>query len=151
MDLNTANTVIAYGTAAASIGAVVSAIFSAIAACQAKSIATKEIEAMLTAAKANALASRIDFYGVQIGNIEKQFENWKTKGETPDENAGPDLKEFRLERDHLAFWLDRQTDKLGVGLRFECPGSPSNKYVGRWRQGLRAIPSASLNVTPDQK
>jgi hypothetical protein len=79
-----------------------------------RKIAQEQTTALLTAAKANALASRIEFYNEQI---------------RPLLGGNPDLPTLREERDHLAYWLDRQTDALGVGLNHECPGSPYNAVI----------------------
>ena len=96
---------------------------------ESRKISEQQAEAMLTAAKANALASRISFYAEQIRFIEKQFEDYQYRGRAIELNAGDKLKQLKAEQQHLAYWLDRQTDVLGVGLGNECPGSPYNDRI----------------------
>jgi hypothetical protein len=43
------------------------------------------------------------------------------------------LGDLAKQQKHLVYWLDKQTDALQVGLRFECPGSEFNSEVQRWR------------------
>lgn len=84
------------------------------AAAEARKIAQEQTKALLTAAKANALASRIRFYNEQL---------------RPLLAGNPHIPILTEERDHLAYWLDRQTVALGVGLNHECPGSPYNAVI----------------------
>jgi hypothetical protein len=88
--------------------------------------ADKPGDAHLTAAKAQALASRITFHGVQM------------------EAFGPeDHAELKAQREHLAYHLDRVLGELGVGLEDPAEGSPHNRPNGRtkWTEGSRQ-PSA---------
>ena len=89
--------------------------------------AKEQTNALLTAAKANALASRINFYDRQIGEIESVIR--ERKMQVVDHSAVRKLeetvKQLRAQQRHLAFWLDRQADALGVGL-----GNQRNDPVG---------------------
>jgi hypothetical protein len=87
-----------------------------------RKIAGEQTKALLTAAKANALASRIAFYNEQI---------------RPLLPGNPDIPKLTEQRNHLAYWLDCQTDALGVGLNHECPLSPYNETIkGRNKPGV---------------
>jgi CHASE1-domain containing sensor protein len=115
------------------------AIFTAVtavaawrAASVAKSSAKDQTDALMTAAKANALASRISFYTEQIAPLREQIQDGKVRG-SPIANQVAQVIELEKQQKHLAYWLDRQTDALKVGLRFECPGSELNNEVPRWR------------------
>jgi hypothetical protein len=83
----------------------------------------------MLAAKVNVLASRFSFYHEKIRPIEKQFEDWQNHGHAPETNAKAKLDELNLEQMHLVCRLDRQTEALGVGLKFECPDSPYNERL----------------------
>jgi hypothetical protein len=132
------NLAIAAFTAIALGAALVSAISSSRsskeaskAAEEGRKIAGEQTKAMMTAAKANALASRINFYSEQIAAA------------TPSDELRQfgiglgSVMELKKRREHLAYWLDRQADALEIGLRFDCPGSPHNNEVPRWK-GERA-------------
>lgn len=80
-------------------------------------------------AKANALASRIESYNHQIRPLERQLEDWQNLGRAPEPDAREKLAALRLQQTHLVYWLDRQTNALGVGLGFKCPGSPYNDRI----------------------
>jgi hypothetical protein len=131
------NLAIAAFTAIALGAALVSAISSSRsskeaskAAEEGRKIAGEQTKAMMTA-KANALASRINFYSEQIAAA------------TPSDELRQfgiglgSVMELKKRREHLAYWLDRQADALEIGLRFDCPGSPHNNEVPRWK-GERA-------------
>lgn len=101
-----------------------------------RTIAGEQTKALMSAAKANALASRIAFYNEQIAELTEWLNIVRNsvtsaRGQIPAKEA--ELKELKMQRDHCAWWLDRQSDALGVGLRHECPSSPYNGEVPRWR------------------
>ncbi len=98
-----------------------------------RNIAQRQTDALMAAAKANALASRISFYSEQIRFIEKQFEARQNRGSEVEPGAGEKLKELKAEQAHLAHWLDRQMDSLKVGLHFKC-GSPFDSRVEEWKK-----------------
>src|SRR6266576_6613469 len=93
---------------------------------ESRKIAHEQTQALMLAAKANALASRISFYSEQIRTLEKQLQDYQQRGWAPEPDAREKLAKLKLEQTHLGFWLDRQTDALGVGLGFRCPGSSYN-------------------------
>jgi hypothetical protein len=134
------NLIIAAFTAWAARSASVSASASVIATEQStkeaeasRKIAQQQTDALMTAAKANALASRISFYSEQIRFIEKQFEARQNRGSEVEPGAGGKLKELKDEQAHLAHWLDRQMDSLEVGLHFKC-GLPFDSRVEEWKK-----------------
>ena len=47
------------------------------------------------------------------------------------EEGEAQLKQLSLEQDHLARWLDQQTNALGVGLGNECPGSDEYNEINQ--------------------
>ena len=97
-----------------------------------RKIAEEQTKALMTAAKANALASRINFYNEQIRPLQRiqehMFDN-PGRSQRLSEEAEAGLNQLIEERDHLAYWLDRQTDALGVGLNHECSLSPYNETI----------------------
>jgi hypothetical protein len=96
----------------------------------------------MTAAKANSLASRISFYSEQIRFFEKQFEDHQDRGWVPQPGAAENLKELKAQQAHLAYWLDRQMDALGVGLHFKC-GSPFDSRVDEWNKKADQLKEAN--------
>jgi hypothetical protein len=60
---------------------------------------------------------------------QKQLEDRQDRGRAPEPDKREKLAKLKLEQTHLGFWLDRQTDALGVGLGFKCPGSPYNDKI----------------------
>jgi hypothetical protein len=78
-------------------------------------IAKEQTTALMTAAKANALASRISFYDQQIADLESMI---AARQINPARlaDAQKTVEQLKVEQRHLAYWLDRQTDALGVGL-----------------------------------
>ncbi len=84
---------------------------------------------MTTAAKANALASRIEFYNKQISEAKEALNKFRTTADEGFPEALQNKKELDREQDHLVRWLDQQTAALGVGLGFECPGSKYNDKI----------------------
>jgi septal ring factor EnvC (AmiA/AmiB activator) len=92
-------------------------------------ISNQQTTALTVAAKANALASRINFYDRQIAEIESAIREGQM---SPNRlaNLEKTLEQLKAEQRHLAFWLDRQLDSLGVGLGNLDNGSgykPPNK------------------------
>jgi hypothetical protein len=133
------NVAIAIFTAVAAIAALISAVGSLLASFQAKKtaeeskkIAEEQTKALMTAAKANALASRIDFYTQQLTPLRDKIQNGRVMG-TVIVKLQEEEKEYTMQQNHLAWWLDRQMDELKVGLRHECPESPYNTEIPRWR------------------
>jgi hypothetical protein len=96
---------------------------------ESRKIAQQQTEALMLPAKANALASRIESYNHQIRPLERQLEDWQNLGRAPEPDAREKLAALRLQQTHLVYWLDRQTNALGVGLGFKCPGSPYNDRI----------------------
>jgi hypothetical protein len=94
-------------------------------------IANEQTNALMAAAKANALASRINFYEQQLAPLRNKIQDSKVLGEIV-VRLQDQAKELEMQQKHLVYWLDRQTEVLKVGLRFECPGSPHNSEVTRW-------------------
>jgi hypothetical protein len=139
------NSAIAIFTAAAAVAALISARASREAVDQAnqsaeenRKIAEKQTEALVTAAKANALASRINFYTEQIKplkRIEERSNEPNAAGHFRrlSEHGEKLLDQLSLEREHLAHWLEQQTNELGVGLDNECPGSDEYNAIIRAR------------------
>jgi hypothetical protein len=137
------NLAIAVFTAIAAGAALVSGISSSRSSKEARKaaeasrkIAEEQTKALMTAAKANALASRINFYNEQIAEVRGAI-NKAQSAPVPirpfindSERA---LDELIIQRNHYAWFLDRQSNELEVGLRHTCPGSPYNKEVPRWR------------------
>jgi len=112
------NVAIAIFTAVAAIAALISAVGSLLASFQAKKsaeestkIAKEQTKALLTAAKANALATQIDVYTLQMKRLD------------PLGRATSELDELERKQKHLAAWLEKQTDALGVGLKNPLPDS----------------------------
>jgi|HubBroStandDraft_2_1064218.scaffolds.fasta_scaffold649033_1 hypothetical protein len=101
-----------------------------------RKIAKEQTKALMTAAKANALASRINFYNEQIAEARGAI-NKAQGAPVPNRpfisHSESALDELIIQRDHYAWFLDRQSNELEVGLRHTCPGSPYNKEVPRWR------------------
>ena len=134
---------IAICTAAAAVAAWVSASASLKATNQAnkeaeesrkaaeesRKIAQQQTEALTTAAKANALASRIEFYNKQILEAKGYLSQFGNAAEKGYPEAFKNKEELELQQDHLVRWLDQQTAALGVGLGFKCPGD--SKYNER--------------------
>jgi hypothetical protein len=124
------NLAIAVFTAVAAAAACFSAVASSRSAKESGNFARQQAEALMLAAKANALASRIDFYNKQIleakEKLRVQFSNSTQPGYA---EAQREEKELGLQQVHLVYWLDRQTDALGVGLGVKCPGSPYNERI----------------------
>jgi hypothetical protein len=81
------------------------------AAAESRTIAKEQTAALLTAAKANALASRINFYTEQMHRLNAYG------------HATGQLDALEQKQKHLAGWLDQQTDALGVGLKNPLPSS----------------------------
>jgi hypothetical protein len=123
------NSVIAIFTAIAAIAAWFTAVKAAQAAKESSAIAEKQTEALMTAAKANALATRIDFYDRQMAPLIEQIQKFGARGG----DISAQLGDLAKQQKPLVYWLDKQTDALQVGLRFECPGSEYNSEVQRWR------------------
>jgi hypothetical protein len=76
-------------------------------------------KALLNAAKANALATRIEYYNpkVEFGRTH----GWSTESEI-----------CRDQQEHLIYQLDEILDEMGVGTGQPCDGSPHNgKIEGR--------------------
>ena len=78
-------------------------------------IAKEQTTALMSAAKANALASRIAFYNEQIAELTEWLNIVRNsitsaRDQIPAKEA--DLKELKMQRDHCAWWLDRQSDAL---------------------------------------
>jgi len=89
------NLAIAVFTAAAAIAAWVSTTASLKAtekanetAEESRKIAHEQTQALMLAAKANALASRISFYSEQIRTLEKQLQDYQQRGWAPEPMAG---------------------------------------------------------------
>jgi hypothetical protein len=78
-------------------------------------IASQQTTALSVAAKANALASRINFYDRQIVEREAVIQASQMNPTRLDQ-ARKTVEQLKAEQRHLAFWLDRQLDSLGVGL-----------------------------------
>jgi hypothetical protein len=89
--------------------------------------AEKMKEAMLNAAKANALASRIEFYNEQVASGRRQ--GWSNDSATS-----------RDQHEHLVCQLDRILDRMGVGIAQPCESSPHNDKVGKWHETKRPSP-----------
>jgi hypothetical protein len=136
-----ANVVIAIFTAVAAVAALVSAVGSLIAsresnkaAQESRKIAGEQTKALMTAAKASALASRINFYNEQIADMKEAINKERSKPMPVFAITGgyeKNLQELQIQRTHCAWWLDRQSDELGVGLSHPC-GSPYDSEVPRW-------------------
>jgi hypothetical protein len=112
------NVAIAIFTAVAAIAALISVFVSLQAsrdakesAKESKNIAEEQIKVLLAAAKANALATQIDVYTLQMKRLD------------PYGRATQELNELERKQKHLAAWLEQQTDALGVGLKNRLPDS----------------------------
>jgi uncharacterized lipoprotein YehR (DUF1307 family) len=112
------NVAIAIFTAVAAIAALISVFVSLRAsrdakksAEESKNIAEEQTKVLLTAAKANALATQIDVYTLQMHRLNAHG------------RAAKELDELEQKQKHLAGWLERQTDALGVGLNNQLPDS----------------------------
>ena len=130
------NLAIAIFTAVAAIAALISARASRQAVEQAnkaaedgRKIAEKQTEALMTAAKANALASRINFYTEQMRPLLKIHEERGQSNRVLSPEGQTRLEKWGIEREHLACWLDQQANALGVGLNQECPGLEYNEII----------------------
>jgi len=110
---NVATAVFTAGTAAAALFA---AWVAKSASEDSNKSAKKQTNALLTAARGNALASRINFYDRQIAEIESAIRAEQT---SPSLRARleKNFEQLKEEQRHLAYWLDRQLDSLGVRLR----------------------------------
>ena len=76
-----------------------------------RKIAEEQTKALMTASKANALATQIDVYTLQMNRL------------NPFGRATKELDELERKQKHLAAWLEKQTDALGVGLKNPLPDS----------------------------
>ena len=123
------NAIIAIGTAVTAIAAWRAASVAKSAAAESSKIAKEQTNALITAAKANALASRIHAYDLQIAVVEEKIQDGKVRGIAPMPLAllVSEADQLKGERKHLIVWLDRQTDAMGVGLGNPCPGSDYNR------------------------
>jgi hypothetical protein len=115
-----ANVATAIFTAVTAIAAWRAASVAKSAAKDASKISGAQTDALMTAAKANALASRINFYTQQMQRLPPLTGQATGK-----------LDQLQREQEHLAHWLDQQTDALGVGLNSECPGSDEYNAIIR--------------------
>lgn len=112
------NVAIAIFTAVAAIAALISVFVSLRASRDAKKsaeesakIAKEQIKVLLAAAKANALATQINVYTLQMTRLNAYG------------RATSELDELERKQKHLAAWLEQQTDTLGVGLNNPLPSS----------------------------
>ena len=126
------NVVIAIFTAIAAVAAWRAASIAKSTAKETSKTADEQTNVLITAAKANALASRINFYSEQIAPIRERLQDRNLMGEVAAKLI-KNAQELEKQRDHLAYWLDRQTNDLKVGLNFKCPPSPHDSEVPRWR------------------
>jgi hypothetical protein len=125
-DLGTwADVATAIFTAGTAIAALWAGWIAKSAAQDSTKIAKQQTDALINAAKANALASRINFYSEQIAILEEKVQDAKVRGMAPMQMVvlTNELDQLKRERKHLVVWLDRQTDALGVGLGNPCVGS----------------------------
>jgi hypothetical protein len=125
---NLINLAIAVFTAAAAIAAWVSASASLKATEQAnreaqesrkaaeesRKIAQQQTGALMLAARANALASRISFYSEQILEAKEAWIRANKRADPKESEAFEYKRKLELEQEHLARWLDQQTNPLGV-------------------------------------
>jgi hypothetical protein len=131
------NLAIAIFTAIAAVAALVSARASRQAVDQAnqsaedsRKIAEEQTKALMTAAKANALASRIEFYNKQILEANEALNKFRRAADIDKESKAKQHKEeLELQQDHLTRWLDQQTNALGVGLGFKISDSKYNERI----------------------
>lgn len=121
------NTVSAVATVVAAIGSFVAASIAVFTASSAKrqaestqKLITEQTRALLEAAKANALATRLRYYEEQRSRAMRTVQ-------------GSSLKQLTDEQEHLVYQLDEVLNRLGVGLNRESTHSPHNELVKRAR------------------
>jgi hypothetical protein len=122
------NFVIAIATAAAAFAAWSSvnlskkvAELSKKAAEDGRAQVDKMNEALVDAAKANALATRIEYYHEQVAFGQRQ--GWNQ-----------DSAACRDQQEHLVYQLDEILAKMKVGAGYPCDGSPHNGKIEGWKQ-----------------
>lgn len=94
-----------------------------------RKIAEEQTKALLTAAKSNALASRIEFYNRQISAAKGWLASFGTTAQQGYPEAKRNKELLEQEQEHLVRQLDQQTNALEVGLNYECPGSAYNDTI----------------------
>ena len=121
------NTVSAVATVIAAIGSFVAASVAVFIASSAKrqaqntqKVVTEQTKALLEAARANALATRLRYYEEQRGRAMRTVQ-------------GSSLKQLTDEQEHLVYQLDEVLNRLGVGISRESALSPHNELVKRLR------------------
>jgi hypothetical protein len=88
--------------------------------------ADKMNEALLNAAKANALATRIEYYDPTV-------EQGRTKGWSQESTTARDQQEYLIHQ------LDEILDKMGAGTGQPCAGSPHNEKIDDWKRDGREV------------
>ena len=81
-------------------------------------------KALLNAAKANALATMIEYY------YNPKVEFGRTRGWSKETEIARDQQE------HLIYQLYEILDKMGVGPGQPCDGSPHNGKIEGWKKGI---------------
>jgi hypothetical protein len=115
------NIAIAFFTRSAALAAQRSAKLANEAAADSHKQAERMSTITLNAAKANALATRIERFGDP--RAEAQVRGWN-----------PALETARDQQEHLVYQLDEILDKLGAGLGQPCDGSPHNGKMQVWKE-----------------
>ena len=121
------NTISAVATVVAAIGSFVAAsiaVFTVSAARKqaegTQKLVSEQTNALLEAAKANALATRLRYYEEQRSRAMRTVQ-------------GSSLKQLTDEQEHLVYQLDEVLNRLGVGINRESAHSPHNELVKRVR------------------
>jgi Family of unknown function (DUF6338) len=83
----------------------------------------EQAKAMRGTARANGLATRIEYFYEQVRAVERDVN-------TPEQAKELTKTELREAQAHLVYHLDNVLNQMGVGLADPAPGSPHNVEVG---------------------
>ena len=82
----------------------------------------QQAKAMRGTARANALATRIEFFDAQVRTVESDVN-------TPGRDKELTKADLRDQQVHLVYHLDDALNQMGVGIGDPAPGSPQNVEV----------------------
>jgi hypothetical protein len=99
-------------------------------------VVAEQTKALLEAAKANALATRLRYYEEQRGRAMRTVQ-------------GSSLKQLTDEQEHLVYQLDEVLNQLGVGINRESAHSPHNELVQRLRADRQPADAGAVSGARD--
>jgi hypothetical protein len=82
----------------------------------------QQAKAMRGTARANALATRIEFFDAQVRTVESDVN-------TPEQDKELTKTDLREQQVHLVYHLDNALNQMDVGIGDPAPGSPHNVEV----------------------